>query len=194
MRRMDFTAPDWDQADISANNARPAVAGEASSVAAIRGNAKEEWDRSLHQAASAEPDDREEVTKRNDLVALTNRLRHQIERACHQHAGMSSVANVAASRQQQEINILMSMIAGLSGTLNNFQPSEAPDHQQVAGAMQSLNDRLSSQRRQQRSDRSQADDSLGGLRREQAAMAGELAAIHQQLAAIQARVNALGRS
>lgn len=185
-----------------ANNELPAGDESLASVAASANSpdggiyAEHEWDQSLQQAAALEREVSDEVVeqkhKRGDIEALANKLRIQIERMRHQHAGLSQMAGEVEAHQTNQINALMSMIASLSRSMDQSRSRELPEYRQISGVMQRLEGRLSLQRQQQSSDRSGAEQSLTVMKREQSALERELVIIHQQLSALHSRLMSLG--
>ena len=183
----------------------PSAKTDTSSVGAVSSNGdlpkvgsnpKEDWNQSLQQATSLKNENSDEILEekhqRTDIEVLADKLRYQIERMRSQHAGLKQIAGEAESVQLRHITSLMSMIASLSRSLNTSQSKDLPDYRQVSSFMRSLEARLSSQRQQQSSDKSRAENSLFLMQNEQAALERELAMIHQQLSALHSRLISLG--
>ncbi|HSP24466.1 MAG TPA: hypothetical protein VLQ65_04765 [Saliniramus sp.] len=130
--------------------------------------------------------------ERSALDGLVRDLGHEIQRLLAQFSSLQAAAGRAEAAHHGQINMLLTQIAGLAGSIDLAQARNSPEYRRAVGAMQSLHGRLADERAVWRGGRAATGEALAGLQSRQGEVQAALAQILQLLSALQMRMGAMG--
>jgi hypothetical protein len=129
--------------------------------------------------------------ERFDLDGQVQNLQREINRTINEYRSLSQAAGDVHSHQQNQIGMLMTMIASLGRKISIGGNLESRESQQIYGLMTSMQSELEAQRARNRSEGATASLILGQMQGMQGNLERALAQILQQLSALHMRMSSL---